>query len=402
MNFKDIYKKIKELEDVKNIPFLNNKNANVNFLMKPSVFEHLMYFTQSMTDNSFAYINSMNLITTFKSKDNKIHAIIFQEPDSSNNYADLSIGYENRQIHFKACRVKSLSMIPMDGSLITWDKNAINDNTYLVFYSLNPNDMGKIAIMSTNIYSKFSMNNIKIKSRYFDSYMINELNKLIPCNMMSLIDYSIPVEINEFEEKNIITKYKHCYKSLIAINNDETLLLKHRTHYGKRYTAYNFITGEIKTFRDCLARNNFFKGIGIKLADNHIINRNCHNMDDVVLEGKKLEKYQMNVFEKTGWIIMNYMSDEKEIKKYVQKLLHILTEVSKKWKSRLYNLIEKADKLIEESLKKLEKFMNEIMKKISSYRPINLYHYIAYSDNTDIKNYVSDNKFKNIKSMLKL
>ena len=79
MDFHSIYKQLKE-QDISKMT-LNNKNNNINFLMKPFVFEHLMYLTDSYTDTTKAYIPSTkyehqyidenkNLHKTFKEKQN--------------------------------------------------------------------------------------------------------------------------------------------------------------------------------------------------------------------------------------------------------------------------------------------------------------------------------------------
>ena len=392
MDFHSIYKQLKE-QDISKMT-LNNKNNNINFLMKPFVFEHLMYLTDSYTDTTKAYIPSTEYEHHYIDENKNLHKINYQSPNQENNYSDLSIIVnEDRQIHFKACRVKSLSAISMNGNLITWNDKAINNDTYIVFYSLNPNDMGKIVVMTTELYSDFFVtNNDNLNIKYFNAYNIPKLKEKLHFNdkSLSLITYSEPTPLNDFELDNVIKKYYHCYKSLQEHNENPRFLLKRKTHFGNQYTAYNFKTNEIVSFRDCIARNNFFKLKGINLANNHAINRNCNHMDKVV-NGDELDKYQMNIFEKSGWIIMNYISNEEEIYYYVQTLLHKLMIYSNKWKTRLYQYIKKIDDMISNILYKLQEFRNKIHSFFKCFRPISLYDYVTKTDNFNLNNYFEIN-----------
>ena len=392
MDFNSTYRQLKE-QDI-STKKLNNKNYNINFLMKPSVFEYLMYITDSYTDTTKAYIPSKEYEHFYIGEDKQVHKIKYQSPNQENNYSDLSIIIdENRQIHFKACRVKSLSAISMNGTLISWNINAINDNTYLVFYSLNPSDMGKIVIMTTQLYSDFFVtNNDNLNIRYFNGYDIPILKEKIHINdkFLMMIDYSVPSPLNDFELQNVIEKYYYCYKSLKKHNENPHYFLKQRTHYGYQYTAYNFKTNEMVSFRDCVARNNFFESKGIDLANNHVINRNCNHMDKVV-NGDELNRYQVNIFEKSGWIIMNYISNEEEVYSYVQVLLHKLVIFSKRWKARLCEYIRKIDDMIEKAIYKLQKFRNKIRSFFKCFRPITLYNYITKTDYVNLNIYWKEN-----------
>ena len=401
MDFNSVYKQLKE-QDISKMA-LDNKNNNINFLMKPSIFEHLMNIADAYTDTSKAYIPCTQYKHFYTDEKNHIQEINYESPNQTNNYSDLSVIInDDKQIHFKACRVKTLSAIVMNGNVITWDEKAISPNHYIVFYSINPNDMGKILVMTTQMYADFFVsNNDNIRIKYFNAYDTNKIKEKMKFNdkEISFIDYSVPTELDDVSIENIIHKYYYCYKSLLEHNENPKMLLKIKTHYGNQYTAYNFKTNEIVNFRDCIARNNFFKLKGIKLADNHVINRNCDNMD-MVVNGDELNKYQMNILENSGWIIMNYIPNEEDVYYFVQTLLHKLIIFSKKWKSRLFEYIKKIDDLIRSTLYKLEKFRNKIHKLFTCFRPITLYNFIARTEEVTLNCYFE--KFPLIRKRFKV
>ena len=389
-------------QDISKMP-LNNKNTNINFLMKPSIFEHLMNIASATTDTSKAYIPLADYKHFYTDKNNHIQEIEYQSPNQTNNYSDLSVIInKDKQIHFKACRVKTLSAINMMGNVITWNEQAISENHYIVFYSINPNDMGKILVMTTQMYADFFVsNNDNINIKYFNAYNTDKIKEKMKFNdkAISFIDYSVPTDLDDISIENIVHKYYYCYKSLLEHNDNPKMLLKLRTHYGNQYTAYNFKTKEIVNFRDCIARNNFFKLKGIKLANNNVINRNCDNMNKLV-NGDELEKYQVNVLENSGWIIMNYIPNEEDVYYFVQTLIHKLIIFSKKWKKRLSEYVRKIDDLINDILRKLSEFKNKVHKLFTCFRPITLYDFVARTEDVTLERYFKN--FPLIKKRFKI
>ena len=369
---------------------INNKLKNLNFITKYNVFSHIINFVGATTDNSKAYIPIKYNKASIINSDGKSEIFEFLSPNESNNYADLIIKNGFINFNFKTVRVKSLSAIPMDGSHITWDICGINNTNYLVFYSTNPNDMGKIVIMTTKTYVEtFVKNNNKINAYYLNGYNIDVYKTKLHLsdNNISLIDYSQDVVVPKDAITNINIKYHACYKTVMELNKNPLSMMNRKTHFGKKYTVYNFKSGNILVFRDCYARNNFFTwNTKIKLADNHNINRNCKNQD-LLVNGDDVDKLRMNIFEDDGWIIMNYIPNIEKIKEYVQTLLHKLVAFSVTWKNRLQHLLKSIDNVLEKFNNIIKKFNEYMNKQINYFRPLHLLNYITCTNNVDMYNY---------------
>ena len=375
---------------------INNKLKNLNFITKYNVFSHLLNFVGATTDTSKAYIPIKYNKTVITNSDGKSEIFEFLPPDESNNYADLIVKNGFINFNFKTIRVKSLTAIPMDGSHITWDICGINNDNYLVFYSINPNDVGNIIIMSTKTYvNTFVKNNNKIGAYYLNGYNLDKYKTKLHLSDRELlfIDYSKEIVLPNGGNTNINIKYQACYKTVMELNKNPLSLTNKKTHFGKKYTVYNFKNGNILVFRDCYARNNFFKwNTKIQLADNHNINRNCKNQD-LLVNGDDVDKYRMNIFENDGWIIMNYIPNIEQIKEYVQTLFHKLVAFSVTWKNRLQNLLKSIDNLLENSYQKFKDFNEKMKKHINYFRPLHLLNYVTCTNNVDINNYFDKYKF---------
>lgn len=365
---------------------INNKLKNINFLMKPNVFTNLLVHVHATTDNSMAYIPTM-------SRDVEINKNNFTyfEPNESNNYADLIIK-NHLNYGFKAVRVKSLHAIDMNGSHITWDLCCINNFNFLVFYSINPNEVGKIIIIDTKTYADFiiKFNNmcpildIDILAKIKQKFSISD-------ECMKIIDYSKEVELNDVEETNILLKYSSCCNTLNHLNKNALVYTNKKTHIGHQYIAYNFKDGRKIIFRDAHARNNFFNwNTNVKLADNHVITRNCKNQTKIVKGCEdELEKLQMNIYENEGWIITSYIGDDEKFKEYILTLVHKLCILSDVWKRRLFNLLETIDKVMEKISTLILKIKERIKYYIYYFRPLNLLDYVTHTFEVNMKNYFS-------------
>ena len=388
----DLYTEVNSNKDISKLK-INNKLKNLNFITKYNVFSHLLFHVNAITDISKAYIPIKYNKASIINSDGKSEVFEFLPSNESNNYADLIIrnGYLNYS--FKVVRVKSLSAIPMDGSHITWNISGINDNTFLVFYSINPNDMGKILLMSTKIYADVFVNYNYANSYYFDSNK-TELYKdklKISDKSLKLIDYS--KDIDSEYTMNVNIKYNACIKTLNELNKNSSALIYKKTHFGKRYTAYNFKSGKLLHFRDCNARNNYFNwNTKIKLTDNHNINRNCKNQD-LLVSGNNIDKFRMNIFENDGWIIMSYIPNIENIKDYIQTLFNKLITLSVKWKNRLKNIIKNINELLKKSHENLKKFKEKIKDSVNYFRPLHLLNYITCTNNVTIDNYYKQHSF---------
>ena len=155
-------------------------------------------------------------------------------------------------------------------------------------------------------------------------------------------------------------------------NKSKKLNYNIRTHYGNQYSAFNIISGEIRQFRDTIARNNFFESIGIKLADNHNIIKNCKNMTKIV-NNEEIESYRTNIHE-SGWIICEYIADTIELINYVQKLITIVKEKSKRLNERIKTILSMAKQnfilLTNTILQNVKKVKNEFRDTINYFRPL--------------------------------
>lgn len=371
---------------------INNKLKNVNFGLKYRVFVNLMKHINAVTDNSFAYIPIKYYETPIMNSQGKLsYTMSFLAPSEENNYADLIVNHYFKNIGFKFVRTKSLESIELDGSHVTWNPSAMNDNNYLVFYSTNPNEMGRIIIITTKIYETLVMN----KARILNYNKIHEIkNKLMLTDkQLKLINYEDEFNLSENHLININLKHQACMETLNEINKNQLFYMKKKTHYGNKYIAYNINDGRKIIFRDCISRNNFFNFYtDLKLANNRSISRNIKNQDSVV-NGDELKKYQMNIFENEGWIITKYIPNDEEFKSYVQTLLHSLVILSSHWKRRLKKLLKKIDEVITCMTDKLTAIKNKLKDKICYFRPLNLLNYITCTDNTNMNKYFEINPF---------
>jgi hypothetical protein len=361
--------------------------------MKPNVFTCLHTHINATTDSTLTYIPTL----TREIKSKKMGIISYSEPNKSNNYADLIIINNSTSFGFKAVRVKSLDGINFDGSHITWDNSCNNNDNFLVFYSIRPNEVGKILIISIKAYSTFVLkyNNI------CPTIDINNLNKIkeqlgFSDKDIKIMDYQQHIELNEVEEKNIIAKYKSCNNTLNFLNKNPFSFIKTRTHFGNQYIAYNFLNGQKIIFRDANARNEFFaKNTNIKLANNNVINRNCHNQTKFVND-EDLDKLQMNIYENEGWIILDYsdtLMNHEDFKEYILTLFHKLCAFSKAWNKRLSHLLNKIDEIMEKITNLIIKIKNKIKEKICYFRPLKLYEYVSCTFETTLEKLFHENPY---------
>ena len=375
---------------------INNKLKNVNFLLKFDVFSNLLTYINANTDNSFVYVPIKYNRTEIINSVGKKEIIEFDYPRAENNYADLIVknGYINNS--FKAVRVKSLSAISLDGSHVSWDYCAMNHNNYLVFYSTNPNEMGKMIVMTTKTYSDFILKYAPtVKANLINLNKIEKIKELFGLSDKELkyIDYSKEVEVEDCEFVNLYIKHQTCLKTLNEINKDDEFFTKKRTHYGKQYIGYNLKNGTKIIFRDCIARNNFFNfNTNIKLADNHVINRNCKHQD-LVANGSTLDKYQMNIYEDEDWIITSYIKEDSDFIDYIKRLFIRLIKLSVTWKNRLMEYICDILETIELAFEKIIIIKNKLKDKLSYFRPLHLLEYITCSDNVTMNDYFNERPY---------
>lgn len=366
--------------DISNLK-LNNKLYNIEFLTKENIFKHLCKISDCITDSSLAYIPWFNNVSTIEVSKNNFKDICFLAPCAENNYADLAFINNDNYINIKACRIKTFDAISMDGNLLTYSKNTINNNNFIIFYSINPLESNNILIMTTEIYNFLVSNNNNEHIRYFNVKDINKIKKAFNFSdkQLNFINYSNnEIKLSEAEEKNINLKRASClatiYKMKSAKKNSKKLNYNIRTHYGHQYSAFNIISGEIRQFRDTIARNNFFNSIGIKLSDNHNIIRNCKNMTKIVNE-EDVDSYRTNILE-SGWIICEYIADTIELIQFVQKLILIVNKKSKKLAERIKKILFHTKQnfilLTNSIIETVSKIKIEFKNKITYYRPLNL------------------------------
>ncbi len=384
-------------ENIKNVDIsklqLNNKLYNIEFLLKEQVFKNVCKVSNSITDTSIAYVPWFNYVSTIEVSKNNFKDVCFLAPCAENNYADLSFINNDKYINVKACRIKTFNAIPMDGNILTYAKNTISDSNFIVFYSINPLESDKIIIMTTNIYNFLVSHNNDKHILYFNAENINKVKKAFNFsdNQLNFINLSKDIILDECYEKNIYVKRVSCLKTVYKMkemkNKSKKLNYNIRTHFGNQYSAFNLISGEIRQFRDSIARNNFFESIGIKLADNHNIIKNCKNMTKIV-NGELVESYRTNIHE-SGWVICEYIADTIELINYVQKLVLIVKEKSKRLNERIKNILKQSKKnfilLTNSILKNIQKIKIEFKNNINYFRPLFLLektiHFYNYKTN---------------------
>lgn len=357
---------------------LNNKLYNIELLLKKEVFKTLCVISNSITDTSIAYVPWFNHISTIEISKDKFKDVCFLAPCVENNYADLSFINNEKYFNIKACRIKTFNAIPMDGNILTYAKDTISDSNFILFYSINPKESNKVIIMTTRIYNFLVSHNNDKHILYFNAENINKIKKAfnISDNQLNFIDLSKEIILDEPYEKNINIKRISCLKTVYKMkeikNKSKKLNYNIRTHFGHQYSAFNITTGEIRQFRDAMARNNFFKSIGIKLADNHNIIKNCKNMTKIVNE-ETVESYRTNIHE-SGWVICEYIADTIELINYIQKLIIILNKKSKRLAERIKKILKMTKQnftlLTNTILKNIEKIKNKFRSAINYFRPL--------------------------------
>lgn len=370
---------------------LNNKLNNIEFLIKPTVFKNLMKLTNCCTDTSIAYIPCVDYITSFNLSDTECKNFHFYAPCRENNYADLSfINSENKYFNIKACRVKSLNCINLDGNLLTYADDTINDNNFFVFYSIHPSELNKIVIMSTKIYDFLTSYNNDEHILYFNYKYINKIKKAFNFSdsEISIIDLSEKINFDNSEEINFKIKQSYCLKTLNGLKKSQcNKNYNVRTHYGYQYTAFNITNGQIRQFRDAIARNNFFKSQNINL-NNHNIIRNCKNMDSIV--NNDSSSYKINLLN-NGWIICNYIPNPLDLLKFIQNLI-IKIKINS---VRIFNKIKKI--LLKNKTKivflinllknKIKKSFLKIKNNICYFRPLSLLNYVISTNEINAEIY---------------
>lgn len=369
--------------DISNLK-LNNKLYNIEFLLKENVFKHICNITKMYSDTSVAYIPWFNQDASVEIK-NKVQDFHFSAPCRNNNYADLSFIINNKYINVKACRIKTFEAISMDGNILTYEKDTINDSNFIVFYSINPLESDKILIMTTNVYNFLVSNNSDEHIRFFNVKYVEKLKKAFNFtdSQLNFINYSENFSLEECYEKNISIKRSFCIKTLYkmkyAKKNSKKLNYNVRTHFGKQYSAFNLISGEIRQFRDAIARNNFFSSIGVKLSDNHNIIKNCKSMSKIV-NGEDVDSYRTNILE-NGWVICEYIADHVKLVKFVETLILILNSKSKKLADRIKKILSKSKKkiivLTNKIIKSVQKLKFNLKDKLVYYRPFQQLEYIT-------------------------
>ena len=232
--------------------------------------------------------------------------------------------------------------------------------------------------MTTNIYNFLVSHNNDKHILYFNAENISKIKKAFNFsdNQINCIDLTKDIILDESYEKNINIKRVSCTKTVYKMkemkNKSKKLNYNIRTHYGHQYSAFNIISGEIRQFRDTIARNNFFESIGIKLADNHNIIKNCKNMTKIV-NNEEVESYRTNIHE-SGWIICEYIADTIELINYVQKLITIVKEKSKRLNERIKMILSMAKQnfilLTNTILQNVQKIKNKFRNTINYFRPL--------------------------------
>jgi hypothetical protein len=371
---------------------LDNKSHNIEFLLRPKVFRQLAITADCLSDTNLAYVPWFYNQGVIKTSDDKTKIVEFIEPCAENNYSDLSfIDSSNKYINFKACRVKTLEAIHMDGSLLTYAENTINEYNFLVFYSLRLNESNKILVLSTKFYEFLCSHNDNKHVRYFNFNDISKFTNFgFKSNEMSLLDISNEKKLDDVSEKNLSIKRKACIETLIRIcqakknNNDSVGKVFGRTHFGCQYSAFNLITGETRNFRDVVARNNFFKMKNIKLTSNRNISKNCKIMDNI-FNNISVDSYSLNILDESGWIISKYIADTDKFINYIKSVLSETINKSKRMFARISKILSNSKQnlilmisIIHKTTITLWKHLKE---KLSYYRPYHLYRYI--SDNLE-------------------
>lgn len=370
---------------------LDNKLYNLQYIMNPNVFKFLALHTNSITDTSIAYIP--NNFVKLNEKEEKM----FVSSRAENNYADISFINCGVYYNIKACRIKSFEAIPLDGNMLTYHSDAMNNHTFILFYSINPNEFGKLMIITTETYDKLASMNGNEHLRYFnasDSAKIRDALGLKVSDIFytdNLNEYLKTVNIPTECLTNIEIKKKHCNITLMHYEiykaNNNGRLISQRTHHGKQYSAYNIVTGEMRTFRDCYARNNFFKLKGINIPSNNTVNHNCNNMDNIVTKKNKYT-YKINLFN-NGWIVTNYIPNHAELAVFVQSLLSIIHSESKRISLKIERIIANCKQqfiLMTNSAKvKIKLLKNKLRKKINYFRPLYVLEFVTSNHNENKK-----------------
>ena len=362
---------------------LDNKMHNVEFLLKSSIFKILAQSCYSITDMSQAYVPWISNESS-----------PYVQPCAENNYADLSFINCGEYYNIKACRIKTFKAIPMDGNILTYAENTINHRNFIVFYSINPNEANKIFLIDTDTYNFLTSRNSLSKIRYFDVDNLERLrqNFGLKKEWISFIDYTQENMMEDAYEKNVEIKRIHCLNTLIKMQkykeSNNNKIIWHKTHYGKQYSAYNIITKEIRQFRDCQARNNFFKSIGIKLPNNHIITRNCKNMNRIITE-KKSDSYKINLHD--GWVIMDYIPSHEKLIDCVKELIITVYNKSKRVAEKIKNFMSKCKEnfvfMTNTATIRIRKMKNRLKKNLEYIRPLSLYNFITKSENVNMNLY---------------
>lgn len=351
---------------------------NIEFLLRKEIFKNLCMISDSITDTSIAYVPWFNHVSTIEISKNEFKDICFLAPCAENNYADLSFVTNEKYINIKACRIKTFNTIPMNGNILTYSKGTISDSNFIVFYSINPTESDKIVIMTTNIYNFLVSHNNDKHILYFNAENIYKIKKAFNLSdkQLNMIDLSKKIILDKSYEKNINIKRVSCLKTVYKMkemkSKSKKLNYNIRTHHGNQYSAFNIINGEIRQFRDAIARNNFFESIGIKLADNHNIIKNCKNMTKIVND-EKVESYRTNIHE-SGWVICEYIANTVELINYIQKLITIVREKSKRLNERIEKILSSAKQnfilLTNTILQNILKVKNEFRDSICYFRPL--------------------------------
>lgn len=379
---------------------INNKLKNINFLLKDNVFTHLLNHINAITDRSIAYIPvTYRESDVYDEKSGRIsYTIKYDEPNEYNNYADLIVQISlYKDIGFKAVRVKSLSAINIDGSHITWNLECINDDNYLVFYSTNPNEMGKMIIMTTRAYVTMVMKNNLYQVSCFNSDKIEAFKKVFNLNEKQLKEINY-IEKPNLPVSNLINKnLKHfsCISALEKLNENPLFFMKKKTHFGKHYMAYNLYDGQKIVFRDAHARNNFFNNqLKIKLPCDHDIIRNC-KVQDKIAKGLEVETCQTNIYSENGWIITSYIPNEDEFRFFIHSLITELINRSAMWKNKLLKVMDKIKFTLSKVIDKVIEIKEKLKDKLCYFRPLHLLDYICCTDNVHMWNYFLEHSYMN-------
>lgn len=373
-----------ESQDVTKLKGLDNKFGNVNFLLKHDVFEKLALFFNCTTDNTYAYVPTIKRNIFKTDKNNKELYYEFQSPNADNNFADLifDLNTKNKKpISIKCSRVKTLHTVDMDGRHLTFTEQSINDDNYILFYSMLPQEVDKILLVNTKTYYDIFL---KYNSdEHFKLFDINYVDKLkshlkLTDRQLKLIDLSESSQIDEVSKQNIEIKRNYAHKTYLDLYKKDTdkKIIHQKTHYGYEYVAVNIKTNQTVHFRDSIARNNFMSMNNIKLSDNHNILRNCKCMNDIV-NNIEVESCRTNIND-DGWIIMSY-HDKMDIEEYVKTLLENLQRISILWRNRINKLLKSIGKTIKtlfnNMTEKLKIIFNKYKKENQSYKPFHLWNF---------------------------